>query len=424
MGIKNFSKMFKPVKQIQIINMVGERIAIDAFWKIYQAILGLKNVDTLTDKYGNPTAHIQILLSNIIQMHRSGIKQIWVFDFCDMEEKTNQHHNPAKQGEIEKRRQKRDVNQTKINALTLEMFKNSKKLDFDDALPDQESETKTESDKQKTEFIVERDTQKIDGPTKEQKSTQNIQTEIDVLKKRSYQIKTEQIDDIKKILDLLGIPYINGIRGYEGEHIASYLVQQDMADAVFSGDSDPLAFGAKKLYRKIGKDIFEYTLLDIFNQIKTNANIPSADMEQFRKISVIMGTDNCEKTHGVGPRTVFSKFATINLVESQRKAIAEFSKLDQMQLELKINNKNVVPFEKQNIDKLIEWLTIEKGFNKNKLIDLLSKASTPIKSKAANLFDQPKQTEQKAQKHKTTEKVPKKTAKKEQKIIILDEDET
>ena len=160
--------MFKPVRQVQIINMVGERIAIDAFWKIYQAILGLKTTETLTDQNGNPTAHIQILLSNIIQMHRSGIKQIWVFDFCDLEEKMNQHHNPAKQGEIEKRKQRRDVNQTKIKALTLEMFKKSKQLDFDDVIDTNDGNTTTDLPITTSTTLV------------ETKKPRDIQAEIDV----------------------------------------------------------------------------------------------------------------------------------------------------------------------------------------------------------------------------------------------------
>lgn len=356
MGIHKFSDSFKYTRPVNIMDMTGQTIAIDAFWKIYQANLGMEKIDALTDKDGNPTAYIQILLSNIIQMHRSGVKQIWVFDFQE-DKPTEKHHNPAKQGEIDKRRQRKDVNHTKIQNLTLELFNRPKKLDFDEELDGMDTtETK-------------------------------IQNEIDNLKKRTFHITRDQVDNLKKILFLLGIPYLEGISGYEGEHLASYLVQQDIADAVFSGDSDPIAFGAKRLYRKVKKDIFEYTLEDILRQIKEKSNTANPDLADFRKIAVILGGDFCAKTAGVGPRTVFQKYQSINLTTSQKECLDEFSKLDNAKLNLDIINKEAVPFEQKQINKLIDWLVDEKGFNRSRLVETLTKAATPIKSKSGNLFE-------------------------------------
>lgn len=365
MGLHKFSSMFKYTRPVQIIDMAGERVAIDAFWKLYQSLLAMEKVNTLTDKDGNPTAHIQTLLSNIIQMHRSGVKQIWVFDYQEPVERKEkgEHHNPAKQLEIEKRRQKKDVNQVKIQALTLEMFSNSKKLDFDD-LDD------TDNNPGESKIEPKRD----------------IQSEIDELQKRNFQVTTAQVQDLKKMLDLLGIPYVEGIKGFEGEHIASYLVQQDIADAVFSGDSDPMAFGAKKLYRKVKKDIFEYDIEDIINQIKARSKSGIADLETFRRISVIMGTDFCNKTPGLGPQKVFEKYSTTNLTSEQKKAMEEFAKLDNAKLDIRIVNQDAVPFEKKNVEKLIDWLVDVKGFNRNRLTEVLAKAAAPVKSKNANLF--------------------------------------
>lgn len=401
--------MFKFVRPVQIIDMAGERVAIDAFWKLYQSLLAMEKVNTLTDKDGNPTAHIQTLLSNIIQMHRSGIKQIWVFDYQEPTERKEkgEHHNPAKQLEIEKRRQKKDVNQVKIQALTLEMFSNSKKLDFDDL-----------------------DSSGLDDTnTGESKSEQprDIQSEIDELQKRNFQVTSGQVQDLKKMLDLLGIPYVEGIKGFEGEHIASYLVQQDMADAVFSGDSDPMAFGAKKLYRKVKKDIYEYHIDDIINQIKARSKNGVADLETFRRISVIMGTDFCNKTPGLGPQKVFEKYSTTNLTAEQKKAMEEFAKLDNAKLDIRIVNYDAVPFEKKNVEKLIDWLVDVKGFNRARLNEVLAKADAPLKkAKSANLFQV---TEHKLPDRtvKSAEKAPtKRSAAKKQQVpvkIVIDDSE-
>ncbi len=397
MGLKKFSETYDYVRTVQIIDMAGERIAIDAFWKLYQALLGMEKVNQLTDRNGNTTAHIQVALSQILQMHRAGIKQIWVFDYVEEGPKTdNKHHNPAKQAEIDKRRQNKDVNRMKIQALTLEAFNKPKTIDFGDLTETQEQEEKKH------------------------------QTEINKLEKRSFTVTNDQVNDLKKILDLLNIPYVNGIEGYEGEQIASYLVQQDLADAVFSGDSDPLAFGAKKLYRSVKQHIYEYTLEDIFRQIKENSGTTEPTIDNFRKIAAIMGTDYCPKTPNVGPKTVFAKYFTINLTKEQKEAFAEFSKLDNEKINVEIINSNATPFESTKKQQLIDWLVAEKGFNRELLQKRLANADVPLKSKKTNLFTAEETKTAKPRKTKTKDetKVEQKPKRKTKTLkIVLDETE-
>lgn len=56
------------------------RVAIDASLTIWQSSLGTVQIDTLTDKDGNPTVHLNTIFNKIIQLRQAGLEQIWVFD--------------------------------------------------------------------------------------------------------------------------------------------------------------------------------------------------------------------------------------------------------------------------------------------------------------------------------------------------------
>lgn len=56
------------------------RVAIDASLTIWQSSLGTVLIDTLTDKEGNPTVHLNTIFNKIIQLKQAGLEQIWVFD--------------------------------------------------------------------------------------------------------------------------------------------------------------------------------------------------------------------------------------------------------------------------------------------------------------------------------------------------------
>jgi 5'-3' exonuclease len=79
MGIKQFFKLFNG-NEIQLSDLSGSTIAIDAMTEIYRASLGVPNVNTLNAPDGKPTAHINIILHTVSKMKRLNIKQIFVFD--------------------------------------------------------------------------------------------------------------------------------------------------------------------------------------------------------------------------------------------------------------------------------------------------------------------------------------------------------
>ena len=138
-----------------------------------------------------------------------------------------------------------------------------------------------------------------------------------------------------------------------------------IADAVYSSDTDPVAFGAKKLLRKNPKDkkIYEYTQDNILEQIQNINSDHYPDIYDIRKISVILGTDVCDKTAGIGSKTVIKKYRNIKLTKKQEQAIKFFEKHPNGPLI--INNEDKKPFIDINLDELLLWLVNIKKFKEH-----------------------------------------------------------
>lgn len=91
MGVDNFFKItFKQDGESRVIGELGrkvalkrfkkQRICIDASGMIYNAILAMEYLHSLTDKSGRITAHINTIFNKIIQLDNEEIEQIWIFD--------------------------------------------------------------------------------------------------------------------------------------------------------------------------------------------------------------------------------------------------------------------------------------------------------------------------------------------------------
>ena len=340
MGIKDFSKTFKAVGTIKWKDKSGETIAIDAMTELYRAALGAKKVATLTDSSGRPTMHINVYFANLIEMQRQSIDQIHVFDYDPSSEDNADFHNPAKIVELKKRQSVRDAARKKRDAL------------FSDSESDEDEETKTKKHKQQEE-------------------------KKDKLDKQLFRIDQEMVNDIKLILNCLNIKYVEAPKGFEGESIASYLNVKGIVDAVYSSDTDPIAFGAHKLYRKNPRDkkIYEYTQDDILEQIKSaNDNFEEPDIDDLRKACLILGTDFAKKTPRVGAKTVLKKLHEIELTEEQINGRDHFEKRPKA-TSIVIHNNNTTPFVDCKFDVLIDWLVKEKSFSRTKVINWLKKVT-------------------------------------------------
>lgn len=107
MGIKDFFKIVHegvPITDlgtpIDLENLKGKNICIDASWVIYSSLTALQHVDTLTDEKGNPTGHINNVMQRILSYKTKEINQLWIFD--------NPESNPVKAIAYESRNTRRE----------------------------------------------------------------------------------------------------------------------------------------------------------------------------------------------------------------------------------------------------------------------------------------------------------------------------
>ncbi len=367
MGIKNFSKIFTPVKitSFKKINESGKKlvIAIDAMTELFRSSLGANNINTLTDKYGRPTLPISVMLYNIVEFHKNNIDQIWVFDYEHLESDKD-FHNPEKKEEVEKRLARRKEEQKKLDQLLI-------KSESTDEDSEQFFDMSIENELLKNKIKDSTDLDNID----KKDTVDDIKTKesINNLEKRVFTVSKDLINSLKFILDCLNIKYIDSPKGFEGEQIASYLSSTGQIDGVYSSDSDPIAFGAKYLYKKnaLDKKIYHYTQKDIFRQMSENLPNIKPNMNRLREICVASGTDFAEKIPKLGPKTILKKYIihVKNFSEKQKKAIQLFKK--EPNTDIETNNLDKEPFTNDKRKELINWLVEEKSFNKDRMNKLL-----------------------------------------------------
>jgi 5'-3' exonuclease len=310
MGIKDFSKIFTYTREVKFADLKNKKIAIDAMTEIWRASLGAMN--KLTDANGNPTIHINVILAIILDLQKNNIKQIWVFDHNKI------GHNTDKLEEIEKRREKRKNAKNELDEIMSKEFKS-----FHD------------------------------------------ENRITILEKQAFSIDSLIISDILTLLTYFNIQYMEAPEGYEAEAICASLNKNGIVDGVYSSDTDAVAFGALTLWRRNPRDkkIYEYVQSDIFKQI-TDITENESSIEDIKKISVIMGTDFCEKTKGIGAKTVIKKYKNISLTEKQNRCIDIYTNVPSSTAEFKDFQYNL---------EVADWLADDKAFNRERVLKLITK---------------------------------------------------
>lgn len=421
MGIRNFSKTFKHTRIVKYANMQGQIVGIDAFGEAYRAALGAKSVSALTDSHGNPTMHINVILSIVSELNRSGVKQIWFFDYD--QNPNESFHNPAKLGELAKRRKRKEVAIEKIKSIAdlvddEPMFSEdeeeptvNKILDEPEASPDppvmpeltfseeELAELAKMSFRQQQVYKLKKRTDlkhQYEQALADYEFAKNKKDKLQSLEKQTFSVSKEMINDIKYILSCLNIEYVDAPKGFEGEAIAAYFNELGRIDAVLSGDTDSVAYGAKILYRRNPRDklIYEYTIEDILEQITTaNENIPKPTMNDLLTVALALGTDTCEKTPGIGPGTVLKKLDTIRLTKTQKSAMNEF--LKRPTSDIPVHNQGKTPFVDDREDELVDWLVKVKSFNKTRVLSVLEKAKSVKTTKVGKSKAKSKKSEEK-----------------------------
>lgn len=185
------------------------------------------------------------------------------------------------------------------------------------------------------------------------------------VKPKDYLTK-EEINDIKTLLKLSGISY--SVVNCEAEFYGAVLSAKSLIYGIISYDSDVLAVGGRLLRpKKIdGKSkILDISSEDIIRHLH-EAGLVDFELKDLRKIAAIMGCDFCDKTPGIGIKSVLKKINTTVLTERQIKTVNEVFGEE-------ITGKNVIERVVTNLDEkgLTEWLE-SHNFGKTIIEKLIS----------------------------------------------------
>ena len=315
MGVK-LKDIVEP-ESISFKDLEGRTVSIDAFNTLFQFLSTIRQRDgrPLTDENGNITSHLSGILYRNSSMIEKDIKPIYIFDGQAPELKSETQA---------KRREIRD-----------------------------------EAEKIYKDALAKGDTEKARK-----------------FAMRSSKLSPEIIESSKKLLTLMGIPYIDA-KG-EGEAQAAYLVQNGDAYAVASQDYDCLLFGAKRVVRNLAVNSnlgnLEYYQL---NKVLKELNVTR---EELVDMGILIGTDFCDGLKGVGAKTAL-KLAhkgqlKEKIAELQIKSSHDLAEVREIFLNHNVNTDYKIKWEKPNKDKIIEFLCYEHGFSE----DRVSKASDKLKN--------------------------------------------
>lgn len=118
-------------------------------------------------------------------------------------------------------------------------------------------------------------------------------SELEKAAKSFSYFSQENLADLKSLLKLCGIPYIQA--PFEAESQCAYLEQAGLVDGVITEDSDVLLFGARKVYRNIfekNRFVEKYDMSVIEHEM-------GLSRDDLIKMALFMGSDYTMGVRGI-----------------------------------------------------------------------------------------------------------------------------
>jgi len=213
---------------------------------------------------------------------------------------------------------------------------------------------------------------------------------INKYSKRNVRVTRKQINEAKRLLELMGIPFIEA--PCEAEAQCAELVKTGKVWAVGSEDMDTLTCGAPILLRNLNyseamskvKPIREIHLEKVLEGMKI-------DMNQFIDLCILSGCDYCEKIRGIGPKRAFSlikKHGNIEKIleslDTKKHPVPDYFPYREIRdyfinppvIPSKDINPSKLKIQEPDVEGLIQFLVVEQCFNEGRVekgIDLLIK---------------------------------------------------
>ncbi|KZX16108.1 flap endonuclease-1 [Methanobrevibacter cuticularis] len=312
MGVK-FKDIISPEK-INLKDLDGKIIAIDGANTIYQFLSSIRQRDgtPLMDKEGNVTSHLSGILYRTSSIVEKGIKPIYVFDGKPSEFKGNT---------VEQRR---------------EIRQNAEK-EWKKAL-------KEGNEAKARKFAT-----------------------------RSSRMSPYIVDSSKKLLEFMGIPYVQSFG--EGEAQAAYMVRKGDAWGVASQDYDCLLFGSPKIIRNL---TISGNLSDLeYLELKKTLSQLSVSREQLIDVALMVGTDFNKGIKGVGSKTGLKIMKKSNLEsylkEKNINLDLDIDELRNIFLNPEINKDYEIKWKSVDKEGIIDYMCVQHDFSEERVLSAIKK---------------------------------------------------
>lgn len=293
----------------------GKKVAVDAMNSLYQFLSSIRQMtgEPLKDSHGRVTSHLSGLFYRNVSLIEYGILPVYVFDGKPPE---------LKRGVVEKR--------SEIRRAAGEKWKLAVK------------EGRLEAAR--------------------------------TYAQQSSRLTDEMINDSKRLLEYMGIPWIQA--PCEGESQAAYMAHRGDVWAAASQDYDSLLFGAPRLIRNLtlsgkrklpGKKIYVDVNLEIIHLDEALKHI-GITREQLVDIGILIGTDyNPKGVPGLGPKKaldlVKSKDVKLAISEKQISTDFDIDKLREMFLNYETTEDYELEWKLPNSEKTLGLLCGEHNFS-------------------------------------------------------------
>lgn len=326
-----------PKVTVELKNLGGRSIAIDAYNALYQFLAIIRQPDgtPLKDHTGRITSHLSGLFYRTCNLLELGIKPIYVFDGVP----------PAlKEAEIKRRMRVKDEASRKYEVALGE------------------------------------------GKIKEARMYAQM----------TSRLKDYMAEDSKRLLASMGVPWIQAPS--EGEAQAAHLVKKGNADYCSSQDYDSLLFGSPMLLRNVTisgrrklprKEVYVEVIPEVIELDKT---LKALDItyEQLIDVGILVGTDfNPEGVKGVGPKTAvkfIKEYGSLEKLLPKLEAATFPSEPGQIRgifLQPRVTDNYTIEWKDPDVKNIEDFLCAERDFSKERVLKAIGTAIKEQKKASA-----------------------------------------
>lgn len=323
---------------MKLQELSGKVVAIDAYNTIYQflSIIRGPTGEPLTNSKGDVTSHLSGLFYRNANLLMENIKPVYVFDGKASE---------LKRAEIE-RRSKLKKEATEKHQLAIEEGR------IEDAVK---------------------------------------------YGKRTSVLTDKMVEESKKMLSHLGIPYIQAPS--DGEAAAAYLTKRDLAFAAASQDYDSILFGAKKLVRNLAisgkrkvpnRNVYVDVEPETLEHTKVLQEI-GLTHEQLVDVGILIGTDfNPGGFPGIGPKTALKLVKESGRLENIEKIKhllpdVPYQEIRNIFLNLEVPKVDKIEIGQVDREKVLDFLCVEKSFSADRVSGTLDKLQKSVANRSQSL---------------------------------------